>query len=228
MNAYEGKVGNGLLQWGYLREDAEKAKKAGIDKNTGLPRTSLKEYLDVIFPKVKDWVHDQPIAQVLDGKKLRIRPDYRSDRLKMVVEFDGTQHYEKPDVIRRDLGNTEAYRRLGYKVVRIPYFIQLTQEAVKTLFGVKTGPLFDGKYPSLGTGRGSPACLPYAGLKRMARVFLHFPEQYKVNVEALEKADDDFLTGVSRLEKMYAKVAKNCSSGAYDAKQILKYVVASK
>ena len=217
-----------MKQWGFLREDAEKAKKAGIDKNTGLPRTSLKEYLDVIFPKVKDWVHDQPIAQVLDGKKLRIRPDYRSDRLKMVVEFDGTQHYEKPDVIRRDLWNAEAYRRLGYKVVRIPYFIQLTQEAVKTLFGVKTGPLFDGKHPSLGTGRGSPACLPYAGLKRMARVFLHFPEQYKVNVEALKKADDDFLTGVSRLEKMYAKVAKNCSSGAYDAEQILKYVVASK
>lgn len=227
MNAYEGKVGNGMLQWGYLREDAEKAKKAGIDKNTGLPRTSLKEYLDVIFPKVKDWVHDQPIAQVLDGKKLRIRPDYRSDRLKMVVEFDGTQHYEKPDVIRRDLWNTEAYRRLGYKAVRIPYFIQLTQAAVKTLFGVKTGPLFDGKYPSLGTGRGSPACLPHAGLKRMARVFLHFPEQYEVNVEALKNEDDEFLTGVTRLEKMYAKVAKKCSCGAYDAEQILKYVTES-
>ena len=217
-----------MQQWGFIREDAEKAKKAGIDKATGLPRTSLRAYLDVIFPKIDDWVHDKPIGMKLDGKKLRIRPDYLSDKLKMVVEFDGTQHYEKPDVMRRDLGNTEAYRRLGYKVVRIPYFIQLTQAAVKTLFGVKTRHLFDGKYPSLVPGRGSPACLPYAGLKRMARVFLHFPEQYKVNVEALKKADDDFLTGVSRLEKMHAKVAKNCSSDAYNAEQILKYVVETK
>lgn len=215
-------------RWGFLREDAQKAEKAGADKNTGLPRTSLKEYLDVIFPKVKDWVHDQSIGMKLDGKKLRIRPDYRSDKLKLVVEFDGTQHYEKPDIILRDLRNTESYRRLGYKVVRIPYFIQLTQEAVKTLFGVKTGPLFDGKYPSLGTGRGSPACLPYTGLMRMARVFLLFPEQYKVNVEALKKDDDDFLTGVSRLEKIYKKVAKSCSGDAYDAEQILKYVVERK
>lgn len=215
-------------QWGYLREDAEKAKKAGVDTNTGLNRTGLDEYLKVIFPHVRDWVHDQPIGMELDGKKLRIRPDYRSDKLKLIVEFDGTQHYEKPDVIRRDLRNTEMYRRLGYKVVRIPYFIQLTREAVKTLFGVKIEPLFDGKYPSLGTGRGSPACLPYVGLKRMARVFLHFPEQYEVNMEALKKDDDDFLTGVSRLEKMYAKVVKGCSSGAYNAEQILKYVVESK
>lgn len=222
------KVGNDMSQWGFLREDAEKAKMAGIDKATGLPRTSLRSYLDVIYPNIDDWVHDKPIGMKLDGKKLRIRSDYRSDKLKLVVEFDGTQHCEKPEVIRRDLWNTEAYRRLGYKVVRIPYFIQLTQEAVKMLFGVKTGPLFDVKYPSLGTGRGSPACLPHAGLKRMARVFLHFPEQYMVNVEALRNEKDEFLTGVSRLEKMYAKVAKNCLSGAYDAEQILKYVVASK
>lgn len=212
-------------QWGYLREDAKKAEKAGVDKNTGLHRTGLEEYLKAIFPNVKDWVHGKPIAQVLDGKKLRIRPDYRSDKLRMVVEFDGIQHYDKPDVIRRDLENTQCYQRLGYRVVRIPYFIQLTQDAVKTLFGVKTRPLFDAKYASLGTGRGSPACLPYAGLRRMALKFLQFPEPYAANMAALKRFGDEFLTGAAQLEKMYGELKKKYSGRQLDSEQILKLVV---
>ena len=40
--------------WGFLRETSELAKKAGIDKDTGLVRTGLNEYLDVIFPDTHD------------------------------------------------------------------------------------------------------------------------------------------------------------------------------
>lgn len=41
-------------KWGYLRETSELALKAGIDKNTGLHRTGLNDYLKVIFPDVDD------------------------------------------------------------------------------------------------------------------------------------------------------------------------------
>ena len=36
--------------WGYLRENAKKARAAGIDTETGLCRTGLEEYLHAISP----------------------------------------------------------------------------------------------------------------------------------------------------------------------------------
>ena len=193
-------------KWGFLRETKAAAEKAGIDSATGLHRTGLDEYLRVIFPKVTDWVHDEVIGQYLDGKKLRARPDYRSEKLKMIVEFDGVQHYTSPERIRRDACNTDKYKRLGYKVVRIPYFIQLTNAVVKKLFGVEVKePLFDPKYASLGAANGSPACLCPAGLERMAKELRSFPQQYRVNIDALKKCNDEFLTGASLLETAYRR-----------------------
>ena len=196
-------------KWGFLRETKEAAEKAGIDSATGLHRTSLDEYLRVIFPRVNDWVHDEVIGQYLDGKKLRSRPDYRSEKLKMIVEFDGVQHYTSPERIRRDFSNSEKYKRLGYKVVRIPYFIQLTNAVVKKMFrdvGVDVDvkePLFDPKYASLGAVNGSPAWLCPAGLERMAKELKRFPQQYRVNIDALKKCNDEYLTGASLLEAAY-------------------------
>ena len=122
-------------KWGFLRETNASAKKAGIDKNTGLHRTGLEDYLKVIFPTVDDWIHYKAIGKIND-KIYRSRPDYRSEKLKLIIEFDGLQHYTKPDIIEKDLQTTAVYKSFGYKVVRIPYFIQLTQKVVKSLFEV--------------------------------------------------------------------------------------------
>ena len=196
-------------KWGFLRETKTAAEKAGVDSATGLPRTGLDEYLKVIFPDINDWIHDEVIGQYLDGKKIRSRPDYRSEKLKMIVEFDGVQHYTSPERIRRDYDNTKKYKRLGYKVVRIPYFIQLTNAVVKKLFkdvGIDVEvkePLFDPKHPSLGASIGSPAWLCPAGLERMAKELKRFPQQYRVNIDALKKCNDEYLTGASLLEAAY-------------------------
>lgn len=40
--------------WGFLRETEELAQKAGIDKESKLPRTGLNEYLKAIFPEIDD------------------------------------------------------------------------------------------------------------------------------------------------------------------------------
>ena len=81
-------------KWGFLRETEESAKKAGVDPDTGLHRTGLEKYLKVIYPMVNDWIHDQSIPGLqVNGKVCRKRPDYRSETLKMIVEFDGLQHY---------------------------------------------------------------------------------------------------------------------------------------
>lgn len=191
-------------KWGFLRETDVLAKKAGKDKDTGLHRTGLDIYLKVIFPEIDDWVHDKSLGLVNDIL-YRLRPDYRSERLKLIVEFDGLQHYTKPDIIEKDLKTTELYQRLGYKVVRIPYFIQLTKKAVKTLFEVDVSEeLFDESISSLGIeGQNTPAYLCPAGLKRMAEEFTKFPEQYMINIDFLKRQNDPIRSGVEFLENKY-------------------------
>ena len=198
--------------WGFLRETQDLAKKAGIDKDTGLHRTGLDEYLKTIFPSVKDWIHDKTIkGLIVSGKQSLCRPDYRSEQLKMIVEFDGLQHYTKPDIIEKDIKNTIEYQKNGYVVVRIPYFIQLTNIAVKTLFGVTISKkLFDGSIPSLGVkGNNTPAYLCPAGVKRMASEFIKFPEQYIVNRDFLIEQNDPVKTGVEFLEAAYNQLCNS-------------------
>ena len=194
-------------KWSFIRETSEKAKLAGIDQDTGLHRTGLDEYLRAIFPNVTDWVHDQTLG-VIDGVSYRTRPDYRSETLRLIVEFDGLQHYTKPDRIESDAKTTNTYRNLGYTVVRIPYFIQLTRRAVRTLFAVDTSEeLFDENIPSLGIkGQNTPAYLCPAGLRRMAFEFKRFPEQYQVNLSFLKSQNDVYKTGVDFLEEEYNRV----------------------
>lgn len=196
-------------QWGFLRETKALAIKAGIDKDTGIKRTGLDEYLEVIFPNVKDWIRDKAFGEH-DGHKYKIRPDYRSDSLKLIVEFDGLPHYKNPDSIERDKNNQIQYEKCGYQVIRIPYFIQLTNDVVKKLFKVDISePLFDGSIPSLGiNGQHSPAYLCPAGIRRMAKEFMEYPEQYQVNIKALREANNPVLSGIEYLEEEVGKLQR--------------------
>lgn len=193
-------------KWGFLRETKEKAKEAGIDEDTGLHRTGLEEYLAVIYPEIpqSDWIHNKTIGGI--GKQ--IRPDYRCEQLKLIIEFDGLQHYQDPNRIKADYCNQRIYEEKGYKVVRIPYFIQLTNNVVKEMFGkdIKE-PLFDDSVPSMGIkGKNTPAyCCP-AGVKRMAKEFHRYTTQYQVNINALYGAQDEELTGASMLKEEYDKI----------------------
>ncbi|MBP3477346.1 MAG: DUF559 domain-containing protein [Lachnospiraceae bacterium] len=188
-----------------MRETKEKAISARKDADTGICRTGLEEYLQVIFPDTNDWIHDKVIDNLPKGIKTRKRPDYRSESLKLIVEFDGLQHYTNPEKIKDDKDTIEFYEKLGYKVVRIPYFIQLTNQAVKELFNVCVKePLFDGSIPSLGVkGKNTPAYLCVAGIERMAKEFVRFPEQFETNKKALLQVDDEYLTGVNALIRLY-------------------------
>lgn len=194
-------------KWGFLREHSSKA--SGKDPLTGLHRTGLDEYLSFIFPNTNDWIHDKAFGIHEDNENHKIRPDYRSDSLKLIVEFDGLPHYSDPAVIFKDDKNTNIYKKNGYKVIRIPYFIQLTNEAVAKLFGIKVNePLFKVSYPSLGgvEMKHNPSCLCPEGLKRMARDFKRFPEQYEINIQSLKKMDNEILSGVNYLIEEYNKI----------------------
>ena len=77
-------------KWGFLREHSCKA--SGKDPLTGMHRTGLDEYLSFIFPDTNDWIHDKAFGVHEDNETHKNRPDYRSDSLNLIVEFDGLPH----------------------------------------------------------------------------------------------------------------------------------------
>ena len=199
------------IKLGFLRETQEEAIKEGTDKEQNIERTGLEIYLKIIFPEVNDWIHDQTVPNLMNnGKKNKFRPDYRSDQLKMIIEFDGLPHYQNVDIIIKDEEKNKIYEANGYKVVRIPYFIQLTNEVVYQLFGVKVKEkLFDPCIPSLGVnGRYSPAFLCPLGITRMAKEFIKFSQQYEINKNYLKQFDDRY-TGLSYLEREIEYIKNN-------------------
>lgn len=196
-------------KWGLLRETKEAAIKAGPDADTGLHRTGLEEYLAVIFPNVDDWVHNKTIPDLPEGITCRKRPDYRSETLRLIIEFDGVQHFETPRQIKEDIETTIMYESFGYFVVRIPFFIQLTNAAVMEYFNVNVQEkLFNPEIPSMGIKGANPATLCHAGVQRMAQHFLGHTEQYLTNINFLKSFDDDYMTGASLLEVEYTNLYK--------------------
>ncbi|CAM6055307.1 unnamed protein product [Sphagnum tenellum] len=85
----------------------------------------LRERLD---PNIVSNVGVPNIAQ-------RFRPDYRSERFKLIFEIDGDQHYRSAKYVIDDKKRDVILTESGYRVVRIPYFVQMTEPVIALLFG---------------------------------------------------------------------------------------------
>ena len=72
--------------------------------------------------------------RLVPGLARRFQPDYRSERYKMIVEFDGDQHYCVAKKVLEDVTRDEIFCTAGYRVVRIPYFVQLSGVVISRLF----------------------------------------------------------------------------------------------
>ena len=192
-------------KWGFLRETQSEAEKDGFDKDTGLCRTGLEKYLQVIYPEIdsSEWIHNKQV-----GNGCSKRPDYRCEKLHLIIEFDGVLHYQNPNDIIRDIENQKEYEKLKYQIIRIPYFIQLTNDVIEQLFGRRVKePMFPPSVPSMGiNGKNTPAYCCIEGLKRMASDFCKFPQQYEVNKAALERINNEYLTGINELDKYYKEI----------------------
>ena len=92
----------------------------------------LEKLLKYIFPDIDDWVHNKIIPNlIIDGKKIRLRPAYRSEKLKLIILYDYL--FDIPDSINPILyamtldDNKYIYEKAGYRVVAIPSHLSFSK-----------------------------------------------------------------------------------------------------
>jgi len=90
----------------------------------------LGRYLEILFTGY-EIIHNR----VVGGSNIQMRPDYRIEELKLIVEFDGHYHYCSSNTQKRDKIKHERYTEIGYKIIYIPYFVQLDIDMLEYYFG---------------------------------------------------------------------------------------------
>jgi len=92
-----------------------------------LTETSLGDFLRTrLDPDIEHNVRVPGMAE-------RFRPDYRSETFKIIVEIDGDQHYRVAHNVLKDELRDAAISAQGYRVVRVPYFVQLCPQTIRML-----------------------------------------------------------------------------------------------
>ena len=93
-----------------------------------LTEQSLQDILTLIYNK--EFIRDKKVP----NSNILNRPDYRNDELMIIVEFDGYGHYTNPQIIINDIKKDNCYKDMGYTIIRIPYYVQISTETIKHLF----------------------------------------------------------------------------------------------
>ena len=102
----------------------------------------FKDILKVFFPEFKNKIKIKVILnQIGFDIKNKIEADYFIEELGLIFEFDGPPHYNNPFKIIADerkkklIENlTKNGKKTEVKIVRIPYYFQLTKDVAKFLF----------------------------------------------------------------------------------------------
>nr|WP_314488004.1 DUF559 domain-containing protein [uncultured Kingella sp.] len=103
--------------------------------NDYLTEERLGEIFQIAQPDIA-FVHNKFVHnKMVPDSGIKNRPDYRFESLKLIVEFDGNQHYQDAAVIVRDRKKDRVYTAMGYRVLRIPYFVQMAQALLQECFG---------------------------------------------------------------------------------------------
>lgn len=100
---------------------------------------------------------------------------------KLVVEFDGDLHYKESLVLKRDMEKDSVAKELGYKLVRFPYWIQLTTQTLETFFGIRGEVCQDFPHGFIST-KSFPASFCNLGLERFFKELESLPENVREDV----------------------------------------------
>lgn len=95
-----------------------------------LTKSNLESFL-------RDFVRDTEIVRdkKVPGSRILNRPDFRIEELKLILEFNGKFHYTTAKTIMSDTLKKRIYINMGYRIISIPYWIQMKAEVIYHIFG---------------------------------------------------------------------------------------------
>lgn len=107
-----------------------------ILKNLSLTENLTVDFIDVFLRKLyPDNIFFR--NKTIKDKKFGVfKPNFICDELKIIVEFRDAKHYMKSRIQLKDSITTVYFKELNYKIIEIPYFVQLTKEVIKILFDI--------------------------------------------------------------------------------------------
>lgn len=73
--------------------------------------------------------------RILKESNIKGRYDYIFYKDKLIVEFDGYRHFNSSKQILSDKNKNKIAEELKFKLIRIPYFVQLDSEVIEYFFG---------------------------------------------------------------------------------------------
>lgn len=88
-----------------------------------------------IFWPNGEWGSQKRFAYDPSNKRKYYMVDCFSDKMKIIWEYEGPDHYENVWKLKRDEERAEYFINLGYKFLRWPYWLQLTKDVAKHYFG---------------------------------------------------------------------------------------------
>lgn len=76
-----------------------------------------------------------PDCSIIPQKKiLSYKVDYLIEEKDLIIEFQGYQHFIRTKIAYKDNNRFENLKNNSFKVIEIPYFIQLTPSVTEYLF----------------------------------------------------------------------------------------------
>jgi hypothetical protein len=127
----------------------------------------------------ESWIGEE--VAVAAGSRRKWDMAYRSAGGTVVVEYDGDPHYWNSIRMKIDREKDKAAADLGYRVVRFPYWIQLTSETLRHFFGLSAEIRQDFPHGFI-TTKIFPASFCEMGVERFVRELRDLPSGVRLAV----------------------------------------------
>jgi very-short-patch-repair endonuclease len=133
---------------------------------------------------------------------------------KTLVEFDGFGHYTKPSCASSDKLKTAIAEELGYRVIRVPYYIQMREDSFQHLFRMPWQAVNEqSKFPhGFIETEVFPSHFGVAGAVRFYEELISFPDDVRKEVilsleqQAKKYHQDDVFHSFDQIYKLAALV----------------------
>lgn len=153
----------------------------GIIKNENLEyftEDKLESLLKELYPS-HVFIRDK----VVPNSGINARPDFRCDELKLIVEYDGERHFRLVKAQMLDELKDKVYKEMGYKIIRIPYFIQPSKPFLKYFFGIDKN--LEQTYPHgfINTLAALPSDFNSLGAEIYKNIMREIPKEIRAEIE---------------------------------------------